>query len=204
MSILYRIVIILLTLAAAYTLFGIGHFKWMYHNVQNPKAEFQVMGDKNSDLILIEFINYTCGYCKELHPKIEELIEIRKDIRYIPRPVSFGQEDDAAQTTAIVIAAGLNGYFNEFHKAVLEYPERIVPETFLEETANLYGLDYADLVTQSQSKKVQKIIQENRSAFEHTGLISVPSFMIQDKFFAITDETLPDLKQLLNMVSSAQ
>jgi len=212
MSIFYRIIIVLLIIAAGYSLYGISHFKWMYHRVNNPAAEFQVSGNEQSSLILVEFLNYNCGYCKQLHPAVKELLSIRKDIRYVARPVSFtifydeeGNEQEADdQVTKMVIAAGLQGKFQEMHNAVLEYPEIELPDGFIEETANLYGIDYEQLVKDANGKKVQKIIKENLKAFNHTGLYSVPSFMIDNDFYIITDENLPGLKQLLNMVKNAE
>lgn len=212
MSIFYRIIIVLLIIAAGYSLVGIGHFKWMYHRVNNPSADFQVSGNEQASLTLVEFLNYNCGYCKQLHPSVKELLSIRKDIRYIARPISFtvfydedGEEQEMDdKVTKMVIAAGLQGKFQEMHDAVLEHPDIELPEGFIEETANLYGLDYDQLVKDSEGKKVQKIIKENLKAFNHTGLYSVPSFMIDDEFYIITDENLPDLKQLLTMVKNAE
>ena len=202
MSIFYRIVIVLLILAASYSLFGIVHFKWMRHSVDNPKAVFQITGNQKASVTLVEFINYTCGYCKELHPTVEEALDIRKDIRYIVRPVVF-DEDTAEKITHIVMAAGFQKKFWEMHKAVLEYPEIEIPDDFIQETALLYGLDYDLLIKDSQSKKVKKLVQNNLAAFEHAGARSVPSFMIQGQIFMVTNEGLPDLKQLLTMISNA-
>ena len=39
------------------------------------------------------------------------------------------------------MAAGLQGKFKEMHEAILEYPEMSVPDSFIEETAALYGID---------------------------------------------------------------
>ncbi len=222
MSIFYRIVIILLVLAAGYSLYGIGHFKWMYHRVDHPKAAFQIGGNLESNLTLIEFLNYNCGYCRQLNPVIKEVLSIRKDIRYIARPISFKifvQEEDQKDSTdsekpepkeiedkitKMVFAAGLQGKFWELHDAVLEHPDTDIPEDFIQETANLYGLDYDRLVKDAESKKVQKIIEENIATFDHVGLYSVPSFMINGKIYSVTDENLPDLKKFLDLIASAE
>lgn len=211
MSIFYRIIIVLLIIAASYSLFGIVHFKWMYHKINTPAAEFQISGNQNSNVTLIEFLNYKCGYCKKIEPVIQELLKIRKDIRYIARPVSFiieSETDDtkplAENLTKISFAAGFQGKFWEMHRAFLEYPELEIPSDFIKETAEIYGLDYDLLIKDSQSNKIQELIDENRSALDHAGLSSVPSFMINNQIYVITDENLPDLKQLLDMVSTAE
>ena len=215
MSIFYRIIVILLILAAGYTLYGIGHFKWMYHRVHNPKAQFQIAGNTQAELTLVEFTNYYCGFCKVLAPVYREVVQIRKDIRFITRPIKFSfpatEETEDGQTepfedtyTAMVIAAGLQGKFWEMHAAVLEYPSVEIPDDFFEETATIYDIDYDQMVADSQSKEVQEIIKENYSAFEHTGITSVPAFMFNGQIFIITEQEQIDLKTILNMITEAE
>lgn len=216
MSIFYRIIIILLIVAAGYSLFGIGHFKWMYYRVVHPKADFIVKGNQESDQVLVEFVNYNCGYCKQINPTVKELLDVRKDIKYIVRPVSFklftidenNPEGEGKpvedKTTKIVFAAGLQGKFWEMHDAVLEYPEMEIPDSFFEETANLYGIDYDQLIKDSNSDKVKKLIDENIDVFNHVGLYSVPTFMMNENIYAVRNEKLPELKELLDFVSSAE
>lgn len=207
MSYLYKFVLVLIAIAMAYTLFGIGHFKWMYHNVNNPAAAFQVSGNAGSDITFIEFLNYGCGHCKTVYPVIKELQETRKDIRYLTRPIAFDMVNESGETvidkaTRIALAAGLQGKFNEFNDAFLEYPEATVPDDFIQEIAELYNVDYDQLVKDSEGKKVEKYINENFKALEHAGLYSVPTFMIGHQIYIVTDDNLPDLKKLLNMIAN--
>lgn len=200
MTYVFRIIVALLILALGYDLYYLGQFKWMYHNVQNPKAEFLVSGDVSSDITFVEFVNYGCSYCKKLHPTIKELQQVRKDIRYIARPVAF-EGYDKEKITYIAIAAGMQGKFNEMHEAFLEYPEDAILDNFIEETALLYGIDYDRLIKDSKGKEVSKILDNNLSALESAGITSVPSLMIENKIYIATDSGLPDLKQLLNIVA---
>jgi len=202
MSYLFKIIIVLLVLAGLYTLYGIGHFKWMYHSVYNTNTEFLVSGDENSDITIVEFINYGCGHCKRLHPVIEELQQVRKDVRYIMRPILI-KELEEEKISRLAIAAGLQGKFSEMHKAFLEYPEADIPDNFIEETALLYGLDYQKLIDDSNGKEVKKILNGNMKAVNHAGIFSVPSFMIGNEIYFVTDEDLPDLKTLLNIIPTS-
>lgn len=200
MSYLYKFFVLLIILAAGYSIFGIVHFKWMYHNVENPAAEFQVSGDKKSDIVFVEFLNYGCGYCKELRTTMGELQQVRKDIRFVIRPIPFDTEEAKDQTTRLALAAGLQGKFTEFHEAFLEYPESIIPDEFVQETAALYGVDYNQLKADAAGKKVEKLATENFNALEHANLYGVPSFMIDRKIYSIEGEELPALKQFLTII----
>ena len=214
MTYFYKFIIALIILAGAYTLFGIGHFKWMHHNIKTPDAEFLVYGDKNSDLTVVEFLNYDCGYCKDLHPVMTELAQVRKDVRYVVRPIAFDydapEEGKDSPTpykdmiTRYAIAAGLQGKFSEFHDAFLEHPKSEISDDFVQEISLLYGVDYDQLIKDADGKKAQKIIDGNLAALEHANVTSVPSFIINRDIYVISDDALPDLKQLLNLLSEHQ
>ena len=200
----YRFILIMLFIIGAYSLVGIGNFKWMYHKIDNPKADFLVMGNTTSDITVVEFLNYGCAGCKEINPVIKELIEIRPDIRYVVRPVVAVEDEVITRITNIVFAAGLQGKFLEMHDAILEYPEAEVPDSFIEETANLFGLNYTQLLEDAKSEKVQKITDHNYSTFEHAGIYTVPSFVINGKIYSASNEALPTLKELLSLITAAQ
>lgn len=172
----------------------------MHHSVKNPKAEFLVSGNLDGDLTLIEFMNHGCGYCKDIYPVISELKEVRKDLRFVVYPILLNNED-MDKPTRLSIAAGLQGKFEEMNQAFLEYPETEVPDDFVEETANLYGLNYEQLVMDARGEKVEEILEDNFGAIEGANIYSVPSFMFKNKIYVVTENNLPDLKQMLEFVS---
>ncbi len=200
MSYLYKFLCLILIIAAGYTVFGIAHFKWAAHSVKHPKADFLVSGNLSSDDTLIEFLNYGCGYCKEIHSVIKELKQVRKDLRIVLRPISL-DDVEKDKITRIALAAGLQGQFEEMHNAFLEYPEIEIPDSFVEETAALYGLDYDQLLKDANGKEVEKILNDNFSAIEYAGVTSVPAFMFKDQTYIVTDGNLPDLKKMLTIIS---
>lgn len=200
MSYFYKFCVLILILAAGYTLFGIGAYKWVHHTVKNPKAEFLVSGNKQGNETLVEFMNYGCGYCKEIHPTLIELKEVRNDLRYVIQPVLLNIPE-MDKPTRLAVAAGLQGKFDEMHQAFLEYPESPIPDDFIEETANLYGIDYDQMVTDAAEKKVQKILDHGFNAIENMSIYSIPSFVFKNKIYIVSEENLPDLKQMLEFVS---
>jgi protein-disulfide isomerase len=202
-KILFRFFLLLVVLASAYSLFGIAHFKWMYHKVENPSAEFLTIKNVGAPLKIVEFINYGCGFCKELHPTVKELLNVRKDIEYVVRPISFG-EGITNDLTNMALAAGLQDRFWEFNDAFLEYPEDEIPDDFIRELADLYGVDYERLMSDSKSEAVKKLADENSDALGRASLGSVPSFMINRHLYYVDERGVPDLKTMLDIVASAQ
>ena len=200
---LYRTYLILLGLLALYAIAGIAHFKWLYIKADKPAASFLIQEAQKpttQTVTLIEFIDYT--YCKEMNPTVEELLRIRKDVRYIARPVEFDVEV-SEPILRHVLAAGLQGKFWEMHKAVLEYPEREIPETFFEETAALYGLDLQKFKADVISSKVDEIMEDNLNALLHAGIQVTPSFLIENKVY-VPGNAMPTLVDLINMIQEGE
>ena len=194
--------------AAGYSLFGVVHFKWMYHSVNKPAAEFLISGNKSSNLNFIIFSTYPCGYCKDLYPVLEELKEVRKDIRFTTHPIGFS-DGETKRLTQVALAAGLQGKFWEMHEALMEHPlpadqKDQITEDFIYETASLYGLDMDQFAMDRSSKSVEKIIQKANKSLSHVGLQSVPGFMINNQIYVVNGETIPSLKDLLELIKNAE
>ena len=209
MKYFYYFLALIIALAGLYTLFGIGTFAHAYYKVKNPSADFQVFepaNDKGSSLKIIDFTNYKCGGCKRQFPLLMELRELHPDVTYIPRPITLPAIPDAPDTQEpaplvnLVIAAGLQDRFTEFHTAFMEYPEAVIPPNVIEETAQLYGVDYTQLVKDAKSKKVQRILENNNKDMNRLSIVSIPSYILDNHIY-IVGQDLPDLPKLLNMVS---
>lgn len=205
MKIFYRVVLFFLILGAGYSLYGIVHFQWMYHRAENPKYEFQVLANANGDTTLVEYVNYSCGFCKDLHPVLKETMNIRKDLRYVVRPMAYG-EPDASSVSSVrtVFAAGLQGKFSEFHEAFLEYPSPDFPDDFIKELCDLYDVDYDKLTKDRDGKEVQKIIDKNLAVANHATIYSVPSIAIGKNIYMPPDNGIPDVQGMLEIIKQAE
>ena len=116
MSMLFRVFIVILVLAASYALFEIYRFSSMGYAVRSTKAEFVVQGPDKPTATMVEFLDYNCGFCRELHPAIKDFLDIRKDVRYIARPIAVLGEG-SERLARIALAAGLQDKFWEMHDA---------------------------------------------------------------------------------------
>ncbi len=199
-TIFYHAYLTLLALIAVYAISGIVLFKSVIETINNP-ASFQVTGDLKSDITVVEFLNYSCQFCKAIHPTVKELLEVRKDIRYIARPIPF-ESDPSIRLTKIAMAAGLQGKFWEMHNAILENPNVFIDDAFIEETSILYDIDYAKLSEDIESDEVKKLIKENEEAIANSGVEYIPIFMVGTKIYLMGEE-LPTLTDLIEMVNEA-
>ncbi len=194
---LFRIVMVVIALAVCYACYEIGAAQYFYYKLRNPEAKFTVLQEGNhSAPAIVEFMNYDCLYCKSSHAVLLDYAQNNPDIRYTVRPMPFdnGYAQEAAE---MVLAAGLQGKFREFDKAITEY--RGVPnDKFYRETAGLYEVDYDKMLRDKNDKIVQNMAKDNIDAVLSTGLQSTPAFMIGKTIYQLDRPlTLPDLIRMV-------
>ncbi len=195
--------ITLFVIAAGYSVFGIVHFKYMYAGINTAKAEFLKTGNPKANTTVALFTTYPCGHCKELYQTIKELKEVRKDIKFITHPISF-KDGETDRLSRVAIAAGLQGRFWEMHAALMEHPNFVVTDVFIEETASIYGIDLNQFTKDRSSKETEKILNKANKALFNAGLKAVPSLIINNKIYIMNDKTLPTLKDILELIAQIE
>jgi len=200
---------LLLVLAGLYTVYGIATIQYNYYKVKNPAAKFQTFPRTEKTarhLKIVDFTNYRCGGCKKMFPTLMEMRELHPDVTYVPRLITLPENPQApdlqqpARLVEIAIAAGLQGRFTEFHQTFMEYPDFLIPEAVIEETANLYGLDYGQLVADAKGEAVEKILAQNKKDANRLSIYSIPSYILNQNIY-IMGKDAPSLKDILDMVA---
>ncbi len=209
MKYFYFLLVGLLTLVALYFSYGIVFLKWQYYQVEHPKANFQIIDNEQNNLTIVDFTNYRCGYCKSMHTVVGEALKLNKNVRYIPRPILFPLDPKATikqepvELERLVIAAGMQGKFQEMHNSFMEYPDGIIPEELIKETAELYNIDYERMIKDSQGEEVQKYLDDNMDDMLGLNIQSIPSYIIGKNIYVVK-EGLPSLKDFLTMIANEE
>src|ERR1700740_2247184 len=73
-----------------------------------------VGGNPQGDVTIVEFFDYRCPYCKQVHPTIQKLLDQDRKLRFVYKefPV-LGEQSDIAAHAAL--AARLQGRYEPFH-----------------------------------------------------------------------------------------
>lgn len=113
-------------------------------------------GAADADVILVEFFDYSCGYCRGAVPYIARLLGEDKKLKVVYRELPIlGDESTLAARVALLAAE--SGRYPAFHKAMYGH-EQVTKATILS-AAEKAGLDGA---------KVQSILSSRGSAEEFT------------------------------------
>ena len=96
-----------------------------------------------SGLLLVEFSDYQCGYCKQMYPLLLAAVaEGRARLLVVELPVLGALSQTAAR---YALAAQRQGKYAEFHDALMR--QRRLSEEFLQEAAANVGLDMTQMQT---------------------------------------------------------
>lgn len=175
-AILFKAFIVVLVLAAVYALFEIYRFSAMTHGVRSTRADFAVMEPEKASVTMVEFLDYNCNFCREIHPSVKDFLNIRKDVRYIARPIAvLGEESE--RLARLALAAGLQDRFWEMNDAFLS-AKGDIDDKFLRENAALFDIDYDRMIADADGKKVRALFAENVKDAERAAIYSTPTIII--------------------------
>ena len=142
--------------------------------IENPYPG-AVLGNPNGTVVLVEFSDYACPYCRLSVPEVEALIAANKDLKVVVREeaVISPDSDDAAR---MALAAADQGRYAAFHKAMFA-KDHVAPAT-IDAAATEAGLDLAKAKAAIASGKYEAEIQNNQRIAEAIGFTGTPSWVI--------------------------
>jgi protein-disulfide isomerase len=137
-------------------------------------SDATVMGNPAGDVTLVEFIDYHCGYCKQLAPAIETLIQRDSQLRVLVKHLPIlGPESIAAAQLAL--SAGQGATAQQVHKALLGADA--IDATSLQAIGRQFGLKPIDVVA------VNRQLGEVRVLSERLGIQGTPALIVGDVMF---------------------
>ncbi len=157
----------------------------------------QYVGPAESERVIVEFLDYRCSYCRIIHPVIEEVRARNPDVKIIYRhyPV-FGRP--SVIEAQVALAAGIQGKFEEAHKALISREEPITDRE-IESLAFTLGLDVDRFRRDMKGPEIGYMLLETLDAAEVLGIRSTPTFLVGDIVFSMQDgmPTAETFEQLL-------
>ena len=137
------------------------------------------IGNINSKLIIVEFVDYNCGYCKKALSTISKLIKNFDDIQivFIDYPILSESSEIAAR--ASLAANEQNAYF-EYHSILLNNTKSI-NEDFLYKIAKKLSLDIEKFKKDMSSEKIKNNIIKNIDFANSLKIRGTPTFIIDEQ-----------------------
>lgn len=170
-------------------------------NIGAKKSE--LFNDKNSpqyapsgyDVTIVEFFDYSCGYCKKAQATVEQLLSADKKVRFIFKefPI-FGQTSVEASSVALAVHLVEQSSYKKFHDAMMKSNEKGKDGAL--KVAKSVGINVAKVeeALVKQKDKIASMIQENQKLGSEIGVNGTPGFVIGEELIPGAVE-LSDFKQ---------
>lgn len=140
-----------------------------------------IRGNPDGDIVMVEFIDYRCGFCRRAHPEVAELIETDGEIKLITKEFPILGEDSVLASQfaiATLQKAGPDAY-GQVNDALITMRADITPES-LERLGQELGLDTGEIMPHMTSDEVQTVIVQNRALAQRLQINGTPSFVLED------------------------
>ncbi|MCR9255083.1 MAG: DsbA family protein [Alphaproteobacteria bacterium] len=141
-----------------------------------------VLGNPDGEIVLVEFFDYACGYCKRIHPVLKEAVERRGNIRWVMKEFPILGENSVL-AARFSLAASKLGNYQAFHDALMSHRGRLGPGA-MQRAAETAGIDFENLQQVAQEPWVEQTIARNHQLAQALGIRGTP-------YMFVGDETVP-------------
>ena len=153
-----------------------------------------VMGNVNGSLVIYEFSDYNCGYCKRMFPTIQQLLANNDDIRLVIKEFPILSQSSLIAARAGV-AAQKQGKFPVFHREMMTYRGQ-VSEAAIMTAARTAQLDLDQLRQDMDSRATNAIIDRTRASAAALDLSGTPALIIGETIIP----GAVDIEELQNVI----
>ncbi len=143
--------------------------------VETPFAGNAFAGNPDGDVIVVEYSDFNCPYCKQTERDIARLIAEDKNVKVVFRelPILSETSNDAA---LMALAAAKQGKYYAFHKTMFA-TGRPTPST-IQAAANEVGLDMAAARAFIASPEAKNEIQNNIAIAQQMRFTGTPAWIV--------------------------
>jgi protein-disulfide isomerase len=145
----------------------------------NDESGLPFVGPKDAKVTVVEFFDFTCGYCKRLSSSIEKIVADNPDVKVIFKPLSFVAQVSSYQAKA-GIAAQKQGKFMEFYKEVMNFSSRMT-EADVDDVAAKIGLNIDQYKADMNSAETAAVLSSVASLAQEIEVSGVPTVLVNTK-----------------------
>ena len=152
-----------------------------------------VMGNPDGSIIVYEFSDYNCGYCKRMFASVQQVLSKNDDVRMVIKEFPILSQTSVTAAKA-GIAAQKQGKFAPFHTEMMTYRGQVSDDAIMA-AAGKAGINLNQLQQDMDSPETTAIIGRTRRAAAALNINGTPGLVIGDNVVpgAISSEELQKL-----------
>lgn len=135
-----------------------------------------VKGNPQGAISIVEFFDARCGYCKQLHPTMEQLIQRERDVRVVMKDLPILGPNSVTAARALIAAQRQNQY-SGLYDALMRLREEPT-EPVLRREAERLRLDWARMRRDMDDPATQARIERNVDLARALDIQGTPALII--------------------------
>ena len=137
-----------------------------------------VLGNPEGDVVIVEFFDYRCPYCRRVADNVRTAVEEDGKIRLVMKefPILGPQSQRAARAA---LATVNQGKYMEFHFALMNNPGDM-SDQHIWNVAEGVGVDVERLKVDMQAREINRMLRRNFELAEMLDINGTPAFVIGD------------------------
>ncbi|MBL4808034.1 MAG: thioredoxin domain-containing protein [Rhodobacteraceae bacterium] len=138
-----------------------------------------VTGNPDGSILMVEFQDYKCGYCKRAHAEIQELILTNDDIRLVVKEFPIlGAESVLSSRAAVAVLVNEGDDVYAVMSDLLMRFNGPMNEVTLSEMAVEAGADPEQMLAMMNQPVVTQVLQANRLLGQQMQISGTPTFVL--------------------------
>lgn len=138
-------------------------------------------GNLDGDLVLVEFMDYRCSFCRRAFPQMMEFAEGDGNVRLVIKelPILGPQSEVMSRFAVAVLQLGGDAPYFSAHERLLEMQGDPHDGALLALAAEL-GLDGPAVMARMRAPEVTEVLSRNRALAQRLQISGTPSFVLGD------------------------
>lgn len=138
-------------------------------------------GNPQGDVVLVEFFDYACGYCRTARKDIAKLVAEDKNLKVVYRELPILSEESGMAARVSLLAAQ-RGKYVQFHTALYD-AGRVTQENIFKAAAGV-GIDRKAAEASFNDKQYNGELEQNIKLAQALGASGTPTFVVGDQVLA--------------------
>jgi len=135
-----------------------------------------VLGNPAGDVVIVEFFDYACPYCKAVEPRLEALLKSDHKVKLVLKEFPILTPQSLVATRA-ALASVAQGKYRQFHQAMMNFRGQLLePDIF--DMAKASGLDVARLRRDMTAPEISDEIIANFNLARGIRVFQTPAFIV--------------------------
>lgn len=135
-----------------------------------------VMGNPEGDVVVVEFFDYRCPYCKTVARMVKDEVASDGNVRLVMKEFPI-LGPNSIQAARAALAAAKQGKYDILHYALMTQPGDM-SDAHIDTVAGLAGLDIPRMRRDMESQEIEDALSRNRALAEALGIRGTPAFII--------------------------